>query len=136
MNDRGQIVTLAESQIGKPYRHMERGPQAFDCLGLLLWIAEQIGFELPHVEPYSRNPSGRRMALALQQYARSIRISAAGPGDFLHMAFNRQPQHLAVLVAPSTIVHADSQRGRVVRHRLSGDWLEKVRAAYAFPELT
>ena len=130
-----RIVALARSQVGAPYRHLGRDAGGFDCLGLALWIAERLGLTVPPIPAYSRTPSGRYMAQQLRTHALPIRVSQAIPGDFYHMAFNRQPQHIAILVEqdPARIVHADGQRGRVVEHALSAAWQARIRAAYRFP---
>lgn len=138
MNDGDEIVALARSIIGVPYRHMGRDTTGMDCLGVVLRVAELRGYELPVVGEYSRNPSGKRMARLLCKHAIQIRPNMARSGDFLHMAFGRHPQHLAIISSddPTRIIHADSEVGRVVEHTLSDGWIDRVRGAYRFPDLT
>lgn len=136
MSQRERIVELARSLVGVPYRHMGQDKTGMDCLGVAVWIARQIGIEVPHIGEYSRVPSGRRMILGFRQHAIPIRLSEALPGDFLHMAFTQQPQHVAIItsVNPWRVVHANSVDGKVVEHSLNTEWLSRVRGAYRFPE--
>lgn len=136
MNQRQKIVELARSLVGVPYRHMGRDATGIDCLGVAIWIAEELGLPVPEVGDYSRVPSGRRMMLGFREHAIPIRLSEAEPGDFIHLAYSRQPQHVAILtgVDPWRVVHADSIVGRVTEHSLSNGWLARIRGTYRFPE--
>lgn len=43
----GTAVALAVQQVGKPYVYGARGPDAFDCSGLVVWAFAQVGVHLP-----------------------------------------------------------------------------------------
>ncbi len=40
---RALFVQLAKEQLGKPVLWAQRGPEAFDCSGLVTWLLEQVG---------------------------------------------------------------------------------------------
>ncbi|MBP1466726.1 C40 family peptidase [Candidatus Chloroploca sp. M-50] len=43
-----RVVQLALAQVGKPYIWGAKGPEAFDCSGLMTWVYAQIGLRIPH----------------------------------------------------------------------------------------
>lgn len=137
MRQADKIISVARGLIGTQYRHMGRDRTGIDCLGVAIYVAKALGMDVPPTGDYSRNPSGRRMMLAFREHAIPIRVSEAEPGDFLHMAFQQLPQHVAIITEsdPMTIVHADSVVGRVVEHPLSATWRARIRGAYRFPEI-
>lgn len=132
MYDRDTIVATARQLIGVRYRHRGCSLAGVDCLGVLLWTAQQLGVATPAVD-YTRNPSGRRMVRLLREYLQAIRPSEALPGDVLHLAYGPMPQHLAIVTAPGRILHADSAVGHVVEHALVDPWPARVRGAYCLP---
>lgn len=138
MNVQGnRIAEIARSCLGKPYRHRAYGPNSFDCLGLLIFIAKEMDYQVPYVPAYSKNPSGLAMKGHFEKHAIPIHIGAVRPGDFLHMAWGNQPQHVAIVTkeTPLTVCHADSQLCMVVEHVLTVQWRGKIRGAYRFPQI-
>lgn len=45
---RSQVVPIALSKLGSPYRWAAAGPDAFDCSGFTMWVYRQVGVALPH----------------------------------------------------------------------------------------
>ncbi len=43
------LVQLALAEVGKPYAWGGTGPDAFDCSGLVLYVAEALGIDIPRV---------------------------------------------------------------------------------------
>jgi cell wall-associated NlpC family hydrolase len=67
-----RAVELARSRIGAPYVWGAEGPDAFDCSGLVLWVYEGLGLEVPRtahqqfewavpIEPSQLQPGGPRL---------------------------------------------------------------------------
>ena len=119
--------------IGRPYAVDGRGPVAYNCLGVLLWLYARRGVELPDPlalgddDPAS---SIRRLrerfeelelsAEALEPLDAIVRPGAAVPADAPGLASmwrSREPE-LAVVETPSMVVSA-VHGGRVVRAPVS-----------------
>jgi len=129
---RADIVTAARSFVGVPYRHQGRTKNGLDCVGLLIVIAHGLGISDFDVSGYARNPSGNMMRRVLRHHTIQIDLSEINHGDILHMAFGKQPQHIAIVSNdfPIRIIHADAVVGSVVEHGLDAEWRSKVRGAY------
>lgn len=96
--DTGGALNCALQQAGKPYVWGERGPNAFDCSGLMQYAYRSIGLEI--------GGTTYEQAGMLQR----IPASNLQPGDMI------QPHsgHVVMYVGPGQIVHAP-QTGDVVR---------------------
>ena len=96
--DTGGALTCALAQVGKPYLWGARGPDAFDCSGLMQFAYRSIGLEIG--------------ANTGEQAGRLERIPASNlkPGDIIQP----NPGHTVMWVGNGTIVHAP-QPGDVVR---------------------
>ena len=132
MDKRNEFVDIARQWIGVPYRHQGRTRQGVDCIGLAIACAQALGLPVYDVDGYSRAPSGGMMRRLLKAHTDPMALSDIEPGDLLHMAFNEQPQHLAIVsnLQPLRIIHADGLVGRVVEHGLDGQWRGRIRDAY------
>lgn len=130
--DKQKLVDIARQWLGTPFRHEGRSATGVDCYGLLIVVAQQAGIDVPIESGYGKRPSGAHMRSRLLQYADPVPITDIQAGDILHIKFNAQPQHLAIVssVAPLRIIHADAIAGRVVEHGLSDEWRAKVRGCY------
>lgn len=131
MVTRNQVIDTARDYLGVPYQHQGRTRNGLDCIGLAIVVAHDLGLTDFDIDGYGRVPSGKRMSMQLSAECTKLRNGSAKPGDLLHMAYEKQPQHIA-LVTDKGIIHADSQRG-VVEHRLDSAWRARIRGAYRLP---
>ena len=76
--------------------------------------------EFKDYRDYQRIPNGDKMTRVLNKFMEKIRNPV--PGDVLHMRFFGNPQHLAILLEGNNIIHANSNFGKVVVHRLDSEW--------------
>jgi cell wall-associated NlpC family hydrolase len=60
---RSEVVAIAKSKLGAPYRWAAAGPDAFDCSGFTMWVYAQVGVSLPHSSRAQIN-SGPRVSRA------------------------------------------------------------------------
>lgn len=129
---RDAIVHEARAWLGVPYLHQGRTRHGIDCIGLLIKIAHSLGLSRFDIDGYSRLPSGRMMSRLMREHMSRLAISEALPGDVLHMSFGMQPQHVAIITKlhPVSVIHADSERGKVVEHVLDAQWMRHVRGVY------
>jgi len=100
-------VRFALSQIGKPYRYAEEGPDYFDCSGLVQ-TAYKSHLLLPRVS--------KDMYQATK--TKTVRLNALLPGDLIFYARdNADPRtihHVAIYLGDNKVVHATST-GDVVK---------------------
>ena len=127
-----EIVNAARAYVGIPYRHQGRTRRGLDCVGLLIRCAHDLNISDFDINGYSRIPSGAMMSRLMAEQMDRLNDSAYQCGDVLHMAFDRQPQHIAIVsnLSPLRIIHADSVAGAVVEHSLDQQWLARVRGHY------
>lgn len=95
-----RAVTLAKSQLGKPYKWGATGPSSFDCSGLIYWVAKQMGKSIPRT---SREQSN---------YGTSVSKSSLQPGDCVF--FGSPVHHVGMYVGSGQYIHAP-QTGDVVK---------------------
>jgi len=133
---RWNIITLARSLVGVPFLHQGRSLKGLDCVGVLVYIAKELGIATVDYTQYSREPDGKILQEKLNTYLHRKIIIDFSPGDILLMIDTKMPCHVAVYTDKGTIIHANSKLGKVVEHRLSEDWRRKIRGVYTFPGVT
>lgn len=106
-----EIVIRAISLLGAPYKYGGNGPKAFDCSGLVSYIHEEIGIDVPRT--------------AAEQYraATPVPIEEVEPGDLLF--FNTKGKaagisHVAIYAGSNRFVHAP-QTGQSIELRMMND---------------
>jgi cell wall-associated NlpC family hydrolase len=87
-------VTIAESQVGKPYQWGGAGPNSYDCSGLTMTAWGAAGVALPHS--------------AQDQYDLTTRIAIAGlePGDLVFFGTPTDVYHVGMYVGNGYMVDA------------------------------
>lgn len=81
------ILELANSAIGVPYRRGGTTTNGFDCSGLVQWVYEQVGVELPH------NSSAIKSL--------GTKVDDPQPGDIVW-----SPGHVAIYVGDGEMIEA------------------------------
>lgn len=125
------LINAARAYLGKPFRHQGRGPDYFDCVGLLVTAARDCGLEVVDRTGYPMDPNGE-LVPALRENLEPI-TGKPEPGDVLLMRFAKEPQHVGLWTG-STVIHCYSSVGRVVEHSLSGKWARRVVSVWRFRE--
>ncbi|MBN1192452.1 MAG: C40 family peptidase [Coriobacteriia bacterium] len=98
---RSEVVKIALSKLGAPYRWAASGPDAFDCSGFTMWCYAQIGVSLPHS--------------SAAQISEGQRVSRENlePGDLVF--FGRSGiHHVGIYIGGGNFVHAPNT-GDVVK---------------------
>lgn len=95
------IVNTAMSRIGSPYRYGARGPDTFDCSGLVVYSYQAAGLEVPRT--------------SAQQFKAStpVDIKTARPGDLLFFRYRHKVSHVGIYLGDQQFVHAPSSGGNV-----------------------
>lgn len=98
---RSEIVKIALSKLGSPYRWAASGPDAFDCSGFTMWCYARVGVSLPHSSRAQIN-SGQRVSRA-----------DLAPGDLVFFG-KSGIHHVGIYIGGGNFVHAPST-GDVVK---------------------
>ncbi len=96
-----QVVSTALDQLGDPYRYGARGPDAFDCSGLVYFAYRSAGLSAP------------RTSQAQYRASQPLSLDSARPGDLLFFSFTGKVSHVGIYLGDGRFVHAPSS-GRPV----------------------
>lgn len=108
---RTQLLNVAASKRGAPYRYGATGPRAFDCSGYTRWVFARVGKRLP------------RTSRAQARFARPVSRSHRRSGDLVFFSSHRRVYHVGIYAGGNAIWHAPGTGGRVHRQRL---WTTRV----------
>lgn len=125
------IVAIARSYVGTPFLHQGRVPGfGLDCAGVVVCVARELGLDGDFKEvPYGKYPHGATLQRLCDVHMDPV--SLFGPGDVLLMAWEAEPQHLAI-ASDIGIIHSYAKARKVVEHALDPVWRSRIRAAYRF----
>ena len=107
-----QVVTVAQSLLGTPYRYGGSTPKGFDCSGFISHVyREAAGVNLP------------RETQGLTQIGRSIEMADLRPADIVYFKIEQQGQlHAGIYLGDGRFIHAPSTSGQVNIQRLDLDY--------------
>ena len=131
---REQIVAEARTWLGTPFHHQARlkGIGA-DCAGVVGMTGAALGLisasDIPN--DYAKQPNAKEMERVLEEKLDRIPPAEAKIGDVLHFAFDRDPQHVAILTDVG-IIHSYAQVRKCVEHSFDDTWKARLRGAYRF----
>jgi cell wall-associated NlpC family hydrolase len=112
--------------LGKPWRKDARGPDAYDCAGLLLEIQRRLGRAVPN---WTSDQSGLDAAAAQWE-----RISDPRPGDAILFTSVDPPWHVSVVCGGGYMIHAREGAG-VVRERYNSfPWHARIEGFYRWKQ--
>lgn len=98
---RSEVVAIALSKLGSPYRWAADGPDSFDCSGFTMWVYARVGVSLPH--------SSRAQINVGQRVSRDN----LAPGDLVF--FGRSSiHHVGIYIGNGNFVHSPNT-GDVVK---------------------
>lgn len=135
MTTRGvEIAAAARTCVGTPFRLHGRVPgRGLDCVGLVAHAARNLGLSTYDETAYGLSGSGARLEKALARAGLvKVPLAEAQVGDVLLFDLGRGLLHVAVK-SEHGIIHAHRGLGRVVEHRLDGEWRAALAAAWRFP---
>jgi cell wall-associated NlpC family hydrolase len=79
-----RIIQLALAQVGKPYVWGAKGPEQFDCSGLVTWLYAQIGIRIP-VGTAGQWPQMQPVTIADLQPGDLVFMDTEGAGRVTHV---------------------------------------------------
>lgn len=128
------IARQAREYIGLPWRHLGRGKDGVDCLGLLICVAKDFHLIGPDADwSYPRCPIDGELEKGLERYLVPVRYSRLKAGYVITMQLHRVPFHVAISDGCGGIIHSYLSTGFVCEHRMETKWLRRVNRVFAFP---
>jgi hypothetical protein len=120
-----EIVASAEKHLGKRYVYGSKGPNTFDCSGLVLYVYREFGISLPH----KANQQARR--------GKAVSVDDIQPGDLVFSDWGRGPNsHVGIAVSGNRIIDAPNKRSVVRYDNLSSSYRSHITAVRRFPGVT
>ena len=98
---RGEVVQTALAQEGKKYRLGNRGPDYFDCSGLVYYSYRRAGI----LVPLTAEAQGR--------FGAEIPRNNVQPGDLVLFKI-KNDDHVGIMLGDSDFIHASKSRGVAV----------------------
>ena len=133
MTTRKEFVDAARSCLDTKFHHQGRlKGVGLDCAGLVIVAASLVGIELSDMRGYGRIPDGSSLLKHCdgQSAAEEVSILEAKEGEVILMAFNKDPQHLAIISKVDEtgfdIVHSWLQARKVAECRMLKEWEAKI----------
>ncbi|MCP5048135.1 MAG: C40 family peptidase [bacterium] len=114
-NLRGKIVELTVHLQGVPYKYGGDDLEGFDCSGLVYYVYDAFGIELP------------RTARKQSKLKQKVSLKKVKPADILVFKLKRQ-WHTAIYTGGQTFIHAPNQRGLVRREHLNKFWKKRLKS--------
>jgi hypothetical protein len=119
MGATSRFVDLALAQRGKPYVWGAEGPDSFDCSGLVMWCARQVGISVPH---YSAAQYERLRDLGLGISVEEAKVTR---GALLYRGSKKRAidvadEHVAISLGDGTTIEAISRTLGVRKSTVNG----------------
>ncbi|MCH9740974.1 MAG: C40 family peptidase [Epsilonproteobacteria bacterium] len=93
------IVNIAKSHLGKPYRYGQTGPKSFDCSGFVYGVFKSVNVPLPRTSLDQSKISGSKL------YKRDLTI---GDLVFFDTSGRGHVNHSGIYIGGSQFIHASS----------------------------
>jgi cell wall-associated NlpC family hydrolase len=108
--------------IGRPFKHGGRGPESFDCLGLILWVLRQNGCKVddPCIEYAQDWTKDKSYNYFIENYYKQWdKVDKPELLDVVLFGTDKDyPVHAGIVVARNIFIHCSSPHG-VIISRLS-----------------
>ncbi len=112
----GSLISIASSKIGSPYVWGAKGPNSFDCSGVVYWCLNQAGVGTSYMTSSGwRNP-GRFKKVSMGELQAGDIVVVRG--------------HVGIYAGGGSVIDASSSNGRVVHRSLSGWWANNFITAW------
>jgi len=124
----------ADRYVGMRYEAGARGPEAFDCWGLVKEVLRTEfgveGFEEPTEDPLPGNRASAFEDALDGSLWREVPIAAARPGDVLLLCLMGAPVHCGIVTQAGTMLHTVEGRNAVLQRYTLGVWRHRVKGCY------
>jgi cell wall-associated NlpC family hydrolase len=128
---RPRLVEIARGYIGTPFHHQGRLPGVgLDCAGVAVCALRECNIEVQDITGYARVPSKGIFDTAVLDHCNKISQNELEAGDFVMFSFLSEPQHIAIMSSPTTIIHAYSPLNKVLENSLDSIWQRRLTGCY------
>lgn len=127
--NRELIIENSRKFLGCPWRRSGRLPETgLDCAGLVVCVAQELGYPIRDVKNYQLAGDGRIREYFLRSFEEISSTSLRLPGDIGLFRFDRTGPavHAAIFTGYSRIVHVHIRIRRVVEHDLTPIWEKRL----------
>lgn len=143
-----QVIAEARSYLGVPWRHRGRDRSGIDCVGIIILPFLAAGWVPRHPDDvhnldYPHRAVNDHVLDTLRGEGDAVPLNALQPGDVAAFLFDGDEfaQHVGLITARRGdgtlyLLHADSEKGSVVEHRLSWEWRKCLVAAFRLGEFS
>lgn len=131
-HDEVGACAAARSALGWTFRHAGRNDRGIDCVGLVMLVADRMGWSHDRFRDYPSGIKGDRVAEELSR--RMTPVDSLRPGDVVLCRVKRLPAHVAIVSDRATLIHAAYGRG-VVEHGIDDRWIARFVSAYRYNEV-
>lgn len=139
---RDDIQREARRLVGAPWVHQGRDPVAgIDCIGLLVFICNNLGKKVDDYTTYSREPDGETLIAEMSKYFEPIPLEKAREGDIIICRVPQVylPRHIAIMAKglnEYTLVHSiNAKTGGMTVEEPLRRWMKYRTHSFRFPEL-
>jgi cell wall-associated NlpC family hydrolase len=118
--------------IGAPFERGARGPDRFDCYGLVRFLIErETGQQVPDYESPEDSPRVHALMICSRMFWREL--PAAKPGCVVMFKLGREVCHVGFVIGDGLFIHAWEKSGGVTVERLS-HWERRIEGFYEYTE--
>ena len=129
-----EFIAAARGFMHARWRHQGRRPEAMDCLGLVVLSLAAVGVIVRDRTDYARTPYSRALAASLREhFGPPVPREQLRPADIVTMAWAGEESHVAIVTDHPEglgLIHCYLDARRVVEHRLSPEYLDRIIEGY------
>lgn len=116
--------------IGKPFEWGARGPNSFDCYGLVTEVLRRAGQEIPD---YLHPRVQEEIAAMVETHSSHWVPCVEGPGAVVSIRIGRLVSHVGIVLPYGRLLHCWERSGGVVVERMD-EWKRRIVGYYRFPK--
>ncbi len=130
-----QVMAIARKYVGTPWHHQGRViGVGIDCIGLLVCVAKEMGFQLQDVVGYPLEPNGTLDNNLYEQMDAVDIIKPASIGMFWTQQKDKA-QHIAIFTDYG-LIQAHLGSDNVIETRYTKAWDNRLMQVFDFKEVT
>ena len=114
--------------IGKPFKYGGRGPDSYDCWGLLMELYSRKGIQIPD---FLSPTDWKEIAALMEQNMSNWTPCEPHPGCAIHMKMAQHPHHVAFYLGRGTFIHTFEGDFGVKVDRTQ-DWERNIVGCYEY----
>jgi cell wall-associated NlpC family hydrolase len=113
-------MIVTQDLIGTPFKFRGRGPDFYDCYGLVMEVSRRFGVELPdYVYPEVEDLPGA--AAAIERHIKGWKPCEMRPGAILHFKVLDTPSHVGIVLNKFDFIHCWELCHGVMKEKIA-DW--------------